>query len=118
MSKKHHKKYQKEDNFSLILFRIDKLEEEELRYHREHMTRLDKIQEMMSRQNEIIISHGTQITSLEEKIHKIEDVNEELQNHSTRLSFLESSRTTLLGLVIGIGTLLIANVALELLKIL
>lgn len=100
-----------ENNINLLLYRIDKLEEEQRKENASIMTVLQAIQEGLTETNKTLIMHTTEIAQIKEKISTLETEKVDLQQFKTEdkniNSRLDTYKQILMAIAGGLGVSLL-----------
>lgn len=102
----------KEDNnVTLILYRLDKLETEQRKDNENIMTLLQAIQEGLTETNKTMVLHSSQIAQLEERMKLVEtkklDKKEYQAKHDVVVSRLDVYKQILMAVASGVGVSLL-----------
>lgn len=102
----------KEDtSVTLILYRLDKLEEEQRKNNSSIMTLLQEIQNSLTTTNKTIVLHTSQIKQLQERIETLEeqkiDKKEYQSKHDSVVSRLDIYKQILMAVAGGLGVSLL-----------
>lgn len=90
------KKLKDEDNIKLLLYRLDKLEEEQRKDNQAIMTTLQAIQDGLTETNKTMVVHTTKIAMLEGKVSELETDNEkQIERLATHRELINSLRDRL-----------------------
>ena len=97
----------------LVLYRLDKLEEEQRRENKEIMKLLHSIQENQHHTDEKIVQHTTELTRVNARLTKLEEgkvdvdkFNESSKNTNKRL---DNYKQITIGILISVGALLLTK---------
>lgn len=97
----------------LVLYRLDKLEEEQRRENKEIMKLLHSIQENQHHTDEKIVQHTTELTRVNARLTKLEDGKvdvdafaESAKNTNKRL---DNYKQVIIGILITVGALFITK---------
>lgn len=97
----------------LVLYRLDKLEEEQRRENKEIMKLLHSIQENQHHTDEKIIQHTTELTRVNARLTKLEDgkvdVDSFTESTNNTKQRLDTYKQIVTGLIIAVGGLILSK---------
>ena len=113
-------KREKEDtqtNIQLLLYRMDRQELENREGQKEIMTILTRMEKGLNEVQAEVLKQDIRIKHIEDKIDNVTTHGESLSDHESRIQALETHRQLLIAAVITIGTFIVGQFALGLIKI-